>query len=449
MNKLKQEPKGKLRLATARRIARGRLPYFSQLLESLAPLPTPGFGTFAVTEHLVLIYDPEVLDAWALPKLAYVYAHEGMHVFHKHVPRGIRMGVYKNGPDALFWGISVDTTINRILHQVWQNWSPDDAILPNRMWQYIDPLEPDPAKALKWYKLPVHLHNATAEEIYLFLKNNKANIPQPPPNTNPGVLHGQCGSGSGHASPGEVGPEHEASRSGSQIEAIIRQTASAIAAQARKDAGSIPGSLLLDASAVLEPPRVPWQKQLQHHMHRSLRRKTGAVDYGYHGLSRRQGALIVALGQHVAPILPKLYAPELIVEIATDVSGSMLGGELGIAMRETGGLLRALGAKTLFTAIDSAIQVQKKVGNVREVVRDLRGGGGTDFRPYFSDLDKRMPKDRPHLAILMTDGHGPAPSRPPKGIDVIVLLIGAGAIVPYSSERGEPIKWAKIVRVEA
>ena len=462
---------GMLKLTTARRIARLKLPYFTTLFESLSPVEVEGFGTFGVTEHLVLVYDPVMLAKWDLKKVAFVIAHEGMHIFHKHSERGKRLNIPNRGQLARLFNICGDAYINRLLRECWGGWAPDDAVLPERMWKYLDEHGHE-----QWYALPDTMHNATTEEAYFYLlkqmKENRlpgmgggkggdeesegagAGMPGDEDGEQNGkgsgegdVLKGHCGSGAGHAHDNEVSAEHEASRPATDVAQIVQQVAMAIEEASRqKQAGTLPAGLLRDARKMLEPPKVPWNKTLQRRARLSASRKLGAVDFGYHGLAKRQGALTATLGSS-APIIPKLYQPELIVDLVIDTSGSMGQAELGICAREAKGIFRALGAKVTFTAIDSAVHAQKDVHRIEDLLKLLKGGGGTDFRPYFESLKKRPKHKRPHLSVFMTDGYGPAPSAPIAGIDTIWLLIG-GSTTPTCAETGEPIKWGTFIKVE-
>lgn len=458
---------GKLKLTTARRLARLKLTYFTTLFESMTPVEVPGLGTFGVTEHLVMVYDPKTLDEWDVKKVGFVIAHEAMHIFHKHAERGIRLGIPKHGPLAKLYNLCGDAYINRVLREVW-GWCPDDAVLPERMWKYLDE---HGNKAT--YALPDEMHNVTTEEAYFYLRKLMDNDELPgqgqgkgsggegaegdgdgdeddeqggggqgPPDDH----RGHCGSGAGHSLEKEIDAAHPASRPATAVAQIVQQVAQEIEAAARKNVGSMPAGLLRDAKKLLEPPKVPWNKTLQRKARNSAQRKVGAVDFGYHGLSRRQGALTVALGAQ-APILPKLYAPELQVDIAIDTSGSMSQHELGICAREAKGIFRSLGAKVTFTAIDAQVHEQKEVHRIEDLLQLLKGGGGTDFRPYFDQLMKRPKNKRPHITVFMTDGCGPAPVHPPPGIDVIWLLVG-NSMTPMRGDNHEPITWGTMIEVK-
>lgn len=468
---------GIAKLATARRVARMKLPYFSQLLESLAPVEVEGLGTFGVTEHLVLVYDPKVLAEWPLKKVAFVVAHEGMHVFNKHAMRSKRLGIVATSEDAWLWNIAGDSQINRILREAF-GWCPDDAVLPERMITEKD----KSGKERVVLALPPELHNSTTEEIFVWLKKQWKQM-QPPPQAGGGqqqqededgeeqsggqqgqggdqqpgqsgsqpgqqgkgkgkICAGHCGTGAGHRVAGEIGPEHEASRPQGAVERIIKATAIAIEQAARdKSQGTVPLGLLRDIKRLFEPPKVPWRRQLDRATRHYVAKRQGSVDYGWNGLARKQFA--VGWGDGM-PIMPKLFAPQIEVDFVVDTSGSMSQNELGIAMREGTAVLRALGASFWFTAIDAKVHEQKRVRTVDEALSLLKGGGGTDFRPYFRSLQKRKKSQRPQLIIFATDGYGTAPHEPPPGMHVIWLLVGSHPTTP-TTPSGDIVRYGTAI----
>lgn len=469
---------GLAKISAGKRVVKMKLPYFTVMLDSLALEAVPGLGTFGVTEHLVLIYDPGVLAEWTLRKVAFVIAHEGMHVFHKHNQRAKRIGISPNSEDAMLWNVCADAWINRILLEVF-GWIPDDAVLPKDLGL------PDDA-------------NMTTEEAFVLLRKKRQQQRQQQGggggggqgsqdgqdeangsaggggepgddsasdgqrggsgkertdqgqgghNEGEGPAHGKacggwCGSGAGRKLPNEPAPDHPASRNPGHIERIVRQVAEQIQAEASKHAGTVPGGLLRSAEELLKPPKIPWRTRLRTLLRSASARTMGAVDSGYFGVSRRQAG--VGYG-HGAPVLPKFFAPVIKVDFVVDTSGSMSQTDLGAAMREGQGILRAVGADVWFTAIDRKVHTQKRVGSIKSMLKLLKGGGGTSFIPYFESLKKRKKSERPNIVVFATDGYGHAPDYPPPGIKVIWLLIGHSQ---KPDTRYGPCKWGSFVKVE-
>jgi predicted metal-dependent peptidase len=85
-------------------------PYLSAIIYSLIPVEEKGFGTIGVTEHGVLIYDPEQVKKWKGPMLNFGLMHECHHVWRKHPTR-------KGNRDHKVFNIAADCTINGMLMQ--------------------------------------------------------------------------------------------------------------------------------------------------------------------------------------------------------------------------------------------------------------------------------------------------------------------------------------------
>src|SRR5690242_18229799 len=98
-------------LALARAFVNQHAPYFGPTLYGLVPFPKPGLtaiadGPMAVTERLVLLYDPEWVQNETVEVLAFGLAHECMHDLLRHVARG------KSYLDKERWNKAGDLFIN-------------------------------------------------------------------------------------------------------------------------------------------------------------------------------------------------------------------------------------------------------------------------------------------------------------------------------------------------
>lgn len=167
--------------------------------------------------------------------------------------------------------------------------------------------------------------------------------------------------------------------------------------------------------------------------------RPGAIDFRYGRPSRRQSVMGHGLGH---PVLPAMQRPVPNVGIAIDTSGSMSAEDLTLAVSEAKGILEAVGAELTFIACDAEVRAIKVVNDTSSLVRSLVGGGGTDFNPVFKAVQTIRP--RPEVLIFATDGWGPAPDKPPRGIRVVWLLIGEQGRPPEFP--GEP--WGEMVKVE-
>lgn len=421
---------GQQKLAAARRVAKLKLPYLARLIDRMAPIPVEGLGTFGITEHLALVYDPDVLDEWEPKTVAWVISHEALHPLMSHARRAKRAGV---GPAThAAWNAAADACINEILREAW-GWSPADCITPELLSQP---------------------RNLTTEERYALLlracgkpsggKQGSGGKASSNDGEDSGVLpdlseviDGNCGSGAGgRPLPGEPDASHPASRSAAEIDATVKQVAEATQEAESKRRGAVPGRLLRRVSELLKPPAVRWQDKLRRAARRAVEWKRGAVDYRFDGVARKQSA--VGFG-HGKPLLPRLRAPVVKAEVWVDTSGSMGSGSLERALSEAHEVLRSTGSRVRFMAIDARIHSELEVRNVQQMREALKGGGGTDFRPAFESLRKRRAKDRPSVVIFATDGFGPAPAEAPPRVHVIWLLIGRSR---------RPCAWGEFIEVQ-
>ena len=121
----------------------------------------------------------------------------------------------------------------------------------------------------------------------------------------------------------------------------------------------------------------------------------------------------------------------------------MSQNDLMVACSESEGILKAVGADIDLISCDAEVGKVTKVSSVQELAANLVGGGGTDFGPaIYAAADLRP---MPEVLIYATDGHGPAPEVPPKGMHIIWLLVGEGhAESPWFN--GEP--YGDIIEVE-
>jgi len=417
-------------LGAARLIVRAKAPYFRAMLLSLVPRPIEGMGTIGVTDRALLVYDPVFVARQTPAQTAGLLVHEILHLLHRH---GSRTATH----DALTWNMAADLAINPSVREMrFELPTGDDAgMFP---------------KDKSWPE------GETADQYYARLqqeqekKSGKGGEGQP----KPGPAHGQCGSCAGHALPGEPKPEPgkapgtdqdasgtpgqgkgeegDGGRSQAQLERAARQVAAAVKEHA-KGRGSVPGGVARWADTMLEPPKVPWQSKLARLLRSSVAYRAGAVVHRYDGPSRRQAGLGYGAG---IPMLPRLRQPIPRVAIVADTSGSMSAKDLGIALREAKGVLRAVGAEVTFMTCDAQVHGMTKVASVQQMAKALKGGGGTSFIPAFEALAKMSP--RPEIVLTMTDGDGTMPIQAPAGMNVIWVLIGKHCVRPA---------WGEVVEV--
>lgn len=445
------------KLGAARTFALKRCPYSRAALYALVPTVCEGLGTMAVTDSMLLLYDPAVVDKWSVEELAAVMVgHEIWHVLRMHAKR-------RGDKNPKLWNMAGDAEIN------------DDAIAGG--WKFPgNPVTP---------KLIGEKDGLTAEEYYRALEklaqqamaeageegeegeagdgsgegegegggegegDSEDDAPGKEgggegkgkkPQDKPDAAGGWCGSCAGRPVPQEPKDAKAKKEAGGRTEAEIGRIRERVAGDirdhvAQKGVGSIPLGLSRWSDEVLKPPTVRWQEKLQRLLRRSLAMQAGKVDTTYNRPSRRQAGVGYGSGR---PVLPSFHAPQPEVDIWLDTSGSMGEAELAEAMSETQGILKAVGARARFGACDAEVHSLKHVRTVKEAVALVKGGGGTSFIPIFREIEKARP--RPNIAIVFTDGQGPAPAEPPKGTAVIWCLIG-----PYQQR---PCSWGEFIEIK-
>lgn len=136
-------------------------------------------------------------------------------------------------------------------------------------------------------------------------------------------------------------------------------------------------------------------------------------------------------------ILPSLRQPLPKIAMVLDTSGSMDDHLLAQSLAEVQGVLLSLGVGRRHLKIvccDAKAFEAQKVMRARDV--ELLGGGGADMGAGLAKAAELRP--RPDLIVVLTDGHTPWPTEPPRGIRVIVGLMDSSGRVP---------EWARTVSI--
>jgi predicted metal-dependent peptidase len=367
-------------------------PYFSSglalLVRRVIEIPS---ATMAVTRDGILLIDPRFLVKYGARQIAEVLVHELQHLIRDHGTRSDLIPAV----DRYRWNVATDCEINWGLNQTFL---PGDPCLPRK------------------YDLPDGL---LAEEYY-------TKLPQLSSNELADACSGRCGSGSGgEVVEGEPPLGTPEGRGEADVSRARREVAEAIVSHASRGFGSIAADLLRWASRELRPPKVHWRDKLRRLVRAGVSHASGKIDYTWSHPGRRQACqsgVVLALGGEDV-ILPALRGLHPNIAVGVDTSGSMGEDEILRAMSEVDGVLRAAGVPITLLACDCQMAgPPKKIQNMADAAKCLRGGGGTDFRVIFAEVEKLRP--RPSMFIFMTDGCGPAPEAPPIGMRVLWVIMG-------------------------
>ena len=392
-------------LAAARLWAATKFPYLATGVFGAQVIADPGSGTLSVDESWRMHADPEVTADWTPAQLGSVLIHHVCHLLRIHGERAQDTGVRPD--EAADWIRAADAEINDDL-------VPAGLELPGR------PVLPRDLRAED---------GLLAEQYFAGIRRQAARAAESQTRSGPWLDWLDCGSGAdGIPRPGQ-GQGSESGLPRWQAELLRRQVAQDVIAHG-KQPGTVPAGLLRWAEEVLTP-KVNWRAVLAAELRRAVAEVSGAVDYSYRRPSRRSAV--------AGPVvLPALRRPVPEVAVVCDTSGSMTEDLLAMVLAEVEGLLRALGLarQVRVLACDTAVAPAQRVSSARQV--ELIGGGGTDMGTGIGAAAALRP--RPAVTVVLTDGYTPWPAAPPKGMRVVVGLLGEGA--------PDAPPWTRSVRVE-
>lgn len=456
--------------AAGRLIAQRKAPYFQPILLRFVMRecmdPTPAFHTMGVTDRAIGLWCPhwvlgKLPASWFKPEaaadmtrrltpkeVAGVLLHECGHVLGKH-------GARRGARDGKMWNMAGDYAINPMVAQIEGVQLPPGGCHP---------------KDKGWEE---HL---TADEYYgLLLRDAPPQQPQkgakgqgggqgkgkpqkggqkgaPPPGDSsgdgegdgqgsggePGAPHpgrGWCGSCAGNPVPGEPDGGDPEGRSEAEMERAAKDAAEGIRAAAAASRGSVPGSLVRMADAVLLPPKVDWRRKLRGCVRQAVQWAAGAVDTRYDRPSVRQAGVGYGPGR---PIMPRLRRPVPRVLVAVDTSGSMGEEELTRAVAETVAVAKAVNAQVDMVAADAKVQGVARVRSAVDIARALKGGGGTLYQPVLDHAVQSKPKY--DVVVFLCDGGCFDRPVQPRGLRVVWVLVGR--------HRVKPCAWGEMVEVD-
>ena len=335
-----------------------RTPFLGSLLLFAETISTDKIPTAATNGRHILI-NPQFFERLTLDQQEAVLLHEVLHAALLHVPRGI-------GRDAKRWNIAADTVINGVL--VREGFAlPKDSVR-------IQALE--------------HL---SVEEVYDLLEKSPwagqdILLPSPDLLIEEGMKD-------------QPGP-----KAGSLGQEEIRE-AEAYWRNAREQAGIMAESLLqgsLPASLQRELESLKaGQLNWRHYLWRYLVR----TPIDFREFDRR------FIGKRM--YLETLEGESVFVAVAVDTSGSIDNRQLQAFLSEVQSILLAYPHLVchLYYA-DADVHGPYELAAHTSLPPPV-GGGGTDFRPFFTKLTQENSPWATTLAVYLTDGYGDFPSEPP------------------------------------
>ncbi|HEV3059607.1 MAG TPA: VWA-like domain-containing protein [Vicinamibacterales bacterium] len=406
-------PREKISVAILRAIEppKGIAPYFGAIMRGLvrremspeteAMMEAMGMKpTLFVTGDGVLQWSAKFIDTIDVVEVAWSLIHEVMHIVLDHPKRAIakgippRLGTHEDVSNSRLWNLAGDACINEDLAKM------NGAALPG------------------WWVMPATLEQKpglTTEERYELLRRKREEILKQLKKE--GVGAGGCGTCSGHPVPGEPPGKNEDGRSEAEMERFRKQTAEDVKEACGKSRGTVPASLERWANEYLKPPKIDWRTKLARLVRGAVSYQAGKADFTFTKMSRRQGGLGYGVGRAV---VPALHAPKPNAAVVIDTSGSMSETDLSDALIEVRGVLAAVGAGVTVCVCDAEVHGIKRVENIEQAAKMLKGGGGTAMEPALAAVAEL--KDKPSVCIVLTDGYIDNPPEP--SFSVIWAIIG-------------------------
>ena len=415
-------------------------------------MPKPDLGTLAVDMYWRLYYDPLILPQWPVEVIQGVLYHEVCHLLRDHAAR---MKDY----DPHLSNMATDAEINDDLIREGIRF-PHEPLTPQSLGQpenllaeeyYTALVSKQEQKSEKQRQSQTHTRPDSAEENNSASRSGQGDYSNDPSERQSSGLDesvrtendqserplsgsGWCGScATGQMAPWEEPPPSKGLLIGlskMEGELIRRHVANEIQEHAKAQ-GRIPGHWLRWAKEKLQP-QVDWRKQLAATVRAFVADTAGATDYSYRRPSRRQGQAVKG-----NVIFPSLRFPVPSVAVIADTSGSIADRMLAQILAEITGILKVIGQRegVRVLAVDQTVQFCRQIFRPEQV--QLIGGGGTDMGVGLEAAARLKPS--PQLGIVITDGYTSWPARPPRGMKVIVVLIG----------EGKAPSWAKTINISS
>lgn len=344
-------------------------PFFATLLLSTPVIEDRTIPT-AATDMKVIRYNPDFFAPLTIGQIAFVLAHEVLHIAFAH-------GFRRMERHPLGWNIAADYAINLLLKEAGFEFV-EGGLLDEQ------------------YK------GMSAEQIYEKLKQDQQKGKGPDGSgRQPGKSGGKQpsnGFGSGDKVPGvgqdildpDVSSPEDAVEAQRQIQQKVAQ-----AANMARMAGKLSGSLERFVDEVLNP-KVPWPALLRDYMTR--------VTHDTESWSRRNRRFT----DIYLPARHNYRMGEIIV--IGDTSGSISAEELNKVGAEVSSISDLMQPERIRVLWADTSVAKEQVFEPGEVLTfEPAGGGGTDMRV---PLDHAEQYD-PQVVVLITDGYTPWPDVPP------------------------------------
>jgi predicted metal-dependent peptidase len=335
-----------------------RTPFLGSLILFAETIATDTIPTAATNGRQILI-NPHFFERLTLDQQEAVLLHEVLHAALLHVSRGA-------GRDAKRWNIAADIVVNGILTR-------EGFTLPKDSVQ---------ARALERFSV---------EEVYDQLESapwEKKDFPL----GSPDLLTEESTGDAQRQTPGSMGQEQTRAMEAHWRNAM--EQASVMAETLLQ--GSLPASIQRELET-LKGGQLNWRHYLWRYLVRT------PIDF--RDFDRR------FVGRRI--YLETLEDETVSVVVAVDTSGSINNAQVQLFLSEVQSILLAyphLQCQLYYA--DAALHGPYALAPYGSLPTPV-GGGGTDFRPFFTRLTQENSPWATTVAVYLTDGYGTFPSEPP------------------------------------
>lgn len=335
-----------------------RTPFLGSLLLFAEMISTDTISTAATNGRQIFI-NPQFFECLPLDQQEAVLLHEVLHAALLHVPRGI-------GRHAKRWNIAADIVINGVLAR--EGFAlPKDSVRAQALERFsveevYDLLEKPP-----WGEQDLRL-----ESQDLLIQEGMGNEGAP--------MTGNLGQEQMRAM--EAYWRSALEQAGIMAETLLQ--------------GSLPASLHRELET-LKAGQLNWRHYLWRYLVRT------PIDF--RDFDRR------FVGKRI--YLETLEGETVSVAVAVDTSGSISNEQIQLFLSEVQNILLAYPHLVCHLYyVDAALHGPYVLTGYAELPTPI-GGGGTDFRPFFTQLTQDYSPGTTTVAIYLTDGYGYFPSQPP------------------------------------
>jgi len=312
----------------------------------------------------------------------FILCHELIHFILKHLERG-------RGKNAEVWGLAIDHVVNTIIYK--------NLKLVNNSW-----IKSQGYVLFDGYSIP----DGPAELIYRMILKQKNEVERKGGSkfTFGGTEFELVPRLKQDSSKITGSYKKIGNHGGSGNKSLLGEGATYEFNESLKGIGKVSNDLNRELDQVFKP-QVPWYKIITAKLSAFLGKKSFTPTY-----TKIPYYQMGSIGQNQVR-LPYVMKKEISLITALDVSGSISKFELGKYISELQ-LLKKIVTDNWVYIIDAKIQELLHNPTPEVVIQNLRGGGGTDFRPVFKDIEERRLK--PTMLVYFTDTYGSFPERAPK-----------------------------------